>query len=422
MQLFDLELSLIATNGGTQPRASLDEGTIEEYALAMEQGEEFPSVQVFYDGETYWLADGFHRVAAAKKLGRLTIASVIHSGTRRDAVLFSVSANATHGLRRTNADKRRAVETLLNDEEWGNWSDREVARRCGVSNRFVTNLRNELSVNRSQIERTVTRNGTTYTQNTAKIGKSKPQSVEDETDEQALVLGLPASSYQVLPDVEHNHSSPYDVDDRPFTSTYFDPHGNPEDREDDHYTPEYIWRLALECFGVKEFDIDPCSNSHVSPNIPARNHFTKEDDGLSLPWKAKTLWMNPPYSETKLWVAKLLSEYRDGNINQAIALVKGDFSTRWFQPLLDFPICLVNHRIAFINPKNNGSGAKFASAVVYLGDNVKEFLNKFDSRCSISGIGIVTQSIRLPVNQTTLENDRNFASERGWTKGATCLQ
>jgi hypothetical protein len=224
--------------------------------------------QVFYDGKTYWLADGFHRVAAAKKLGCLTIASVIHSGTRRDAVLFSVSANATHGLRRTNADKRRAVETLLNDEEWGKWSNCQIAKRCGVSDFMVRQMRESIfeKIEDSQ-NRTVSRNGTTYTQNTAKIGKPKPQSVEDEADEQATELGLPTSSYQVLPEVERNHSSPYDVDDRPFASTYFDPHGNPGDREDDHYTPEYVWRLALDCFGVKEFDIDPCSNSHISPNI-----------------------------------------------------------------------------------------------------------------------------------------------------------
>ena len=43
-------------------------------------------------------------------------------------------------------------------------------RACGVSNRFVSNLRP--SVNGSQIERTVTRNGTTYQQNTTNIGAS----------------------------------------------------------------------------------------------------------------------------------------------------------------------------------------------------------------------------------------------------------
>ena len=38
-------------------------------------------------------------------------------GTQRDAILWSISANATHGLRRTNEDKRRAVTRLLQDPE-----------------------------------------------------------------------------------------------------------------------------------------------------------------------------------------------------------------------------------------------------------------------------------------------------------------
>ena len=35
-----------------------------------------------------------------------------------------------HGLRRSNADKRRAVLTLLNNEEWAKWSAREIAKAC----------------------------------------------------------------------------------------------------------------------------------------------------------------------------------------------------------------------------------------------------------------------------------------------------
>jgi hypothetical protein len=38
-------------------------------------------------------------------------------------VLHSAGANAMHGLRRTNADKRRTVMLLLQDEEWAAWSD-----------------------------------------------------------------------------------------------------------------------------------------------------------------------------------------------------------------------------------------------------------------------------------------------------------
>jgi hypothetical protein len=63
----------------------------------------------------------------------------------RDAVLHSVGANATHGLRRTNEDKRRAVETLLNDEKWYLWSDRQIARQCQVSHSLVSKIRQELT-------------------------------------------------------------------------------------------------------------------------------------------------------------------------------------------------------------------------------------------------------------------------------------
>jgi len=71
--------------------------------------------------------------------------------------LHSVGANAKHGLRRSNKDKRKAVTTLLLDEQWCQWSDRAIAKQCQVSNRFVSNIRKELSVNGSQMERNHTR-------------------------------------------------------------------------------------------------------------------------------------------------------------------------------------------------------------------------------------------------------------------------
>ena len=75
-------------------------------------------------------------------------------------VLHAVSANATHGLRRTNADKRRAVMALLYDDEWAQWSDREIARRCAVDGKTVARLRAELTAELPQM-RLVERGGTT---------------------------------------------------------------------------------------------------------------------------------------------------------------------------------------------------------------------------------------------------------------------
>ena len=50
---------------------------------------------------------------------QVLIAALVKAGTRRDAVLAAAGANAAHGLRRSAADKARAVDALLTDDEWG---------------------------------------------------------------------------------------------------------------------------------------------------------------------------------------------------------------------------------------------------------------------------------------------------------------
>ncbi len=172
-----LPITQLRRDGGTQPRAEMNLVIVAEYAENMRDGSAFPPVTVFFDGTIYWLADGFHRVAAAETNGDKTIAADVRQGTQRDAILFSVGVNATHGIRRTNADKRRAVERLLRDEEWVKWSDREIARQCKVTHPFVAKIRVELSGNDYQM-RTVSRSGTTYQQNTANIGKQPPPVVD----------------------------------------------------------------------------------------------------------------------------------------------------------------------------------------------------------------------------------------------------
>ena len=149
-QQTQIDLALIAVNGGTQMRAGLNEETVVEYAEAMIVAGDygpFPPVAVYYDGSVYWLADGFHRVEAARRVLALEgeavrIPAVVKVGDRRKAILEAAKANATHGLRRTNADKRRAVEVLLDDDEWGQWSDRKIAEMCRVSAPFVAKVRN----------------------------------------------------------------------------------------------------------------------------------------------------------------------------------------------------------------------------------------------------------------------------------------
>ena len=153
-------LNRILTDEAGQTRVQMRDAVIRDYMAAMTQqlaegGLRFPPVMLFTDGQDYWLGDGFHRVLAARKAGLSEITAEVHQGTQRDAVLFAISANAEHGLRRSSADKRRAVALLLGDAEWSQWSDREIARRCQVGNAFVSRMRRGASVSGTQIGRKV---------------------------------------------------------------------------------------------------------------------------------------------------------------------------------------------------------------------------------------------------------------------------
>ncbi|WP_156480920.1 hypothetical protein [Variovorax sp. PAMC 28711] len=141
-----MDLTRISIDGGTQTRAALNEAVVTEYADALRDGVKLPAVVVFFDGSAHWLADGFHRYFAHKAARKASINAEVREGSKRDAVLFSVGANSTHGLRRSNEDKRRSVKTMLDDKEWSTWSDRDIAKQCGVSQPFVSALRKPAEV------------------------------------------------------------------------------------------------------------------------------------------------------------------------------------------------------------------------------------------------------------------------------------
>jgi hypothetical protein len=129
---------------GAQMRVEMRVETVNDYAADMLDGATFPAVILFDDGAELWVADGYHRVAAARKIEREAILAEIRQGSARDAILYSVGSNAVHGLRRTQADKRRAVERLLRDPEWAAWSDRQIAKAARVDHKTVGTIRREL--------------------------------------------------------------------------------------------------------------------------------------------------------------------------------------------------------------------------------------------------------------------------------------
>lgn len=139
-----LDLSAIRVDPELQARESMSDDAISDYTDAYRAGTAMPPVIVYFDGTHRHLADGFHRMEAARQAGRASINADERSGSFRDAKLHAIGANATHGLRRTNADKRRAVLMMLTDAEWSKLSNREIARTVGVSHQLVNNIRKSL--------------------------------------------------------------------------------------------------------------------------------------------------------------------------------------------------------------------------------------------------------------------------------------
>jgi hypothetical protein len=171
-----LKLTQIRVDGGTQPRVALRNDVIEDYAERMQAGIAFDPIAVFFDGSQYWLSDGFHRLAACLRAGIDTIEADILQGSLADAQWHSYSVNKSHGLRRTNEDKERAVKLAVAHPRAVDQSNMQIAEHCGVDEKTVRKYRlsNNISAS-SEIPkmRTVTRGETTYQQRTRNIGQHK---------------------------------------------------------------------------------------------------------------------------------------------------------------------------------------------------------------------------------------------------------
>lgn len=144
MKAKKLLIDVLDLKADTQSRVALCKETIAEYAKAVLAGVELPPIDVFFDGSDYYIGDGWHRAFAWLDAKIANIPVIMHNGGQRDALLFAAGANKTHGLNRTNADKRRAVEIMLRDAEWAEWSNVRIAEHCGVGDMLVADVRRQV--------------------------------------------------------------------------------------------------------------------------------------------------------------------------------------------------------------------------------------------------------------------------------------
>ncbi len=141
-------VSIIDTTPAQKGRSHLREEAVEDYTT--EPGIKSTFVLVYSYRKCRMLADGWHRVEAAKRSGTDRVNAKVcrcqsEEEARERALLYSISgrANRTNGERRTKEDKAAAVRAawLMYPKS----TDREIARLCGVVHTTAGTHRDKLA-------------------------------------------------------------------------------------------------------------------------------------------------------------------------------------------------------------------------------------------------------------------------------------
>ena len=158
------------------------------------------------------------------------------------------------------------------------------------------------------------------------------------------------------------------------------------------YTPaEYVEAARAVMGGI---DLDPASCEAAQATVRADRFFSKEQDGLAQPWQGR-VWLNPPYSRDLigLFIAKVLTEFEAGGIEQAVILTNNDTETQWFHDLANTArlVCFTKGRVRFKSPLNTSDSPRQGHTFFYLGDRPDAFAARFKDFGQIAEIAAMRQ-------------------------------
>lgn len=127
-------------------------------------------------------------------------------------------------------------------------------------------------------------------------------------------------------------------------------------------------------------DLDPATNVTAQGKIvKAKKFYTIDDNGLEQPWAGR-VWLNPPFSNPKVWAEKLLNELDEGNVTAATMLINTDNSTQCWRMLameakwVAFP----PERISFWldEPSNERRGNEYCQTMFFFGEINEEAIEQ----------------------------------------------
>ena len=149
---------------------------------------------------------------------------------------------------------------------------------------------------------------------------------------------------------------------------------------DEYCTPEAYVVAARKVLGGR-IELDPASNAFAQNTVRADRFYTKHDSGLGVPWKARTLWLNPPFSRRLIteFASKVVAERNAKHFLAGVVLTNSDPSTAWWQGLgaLSDAMCSPDHRIAFELAGKRVPGNLYPQTFFYFGARVRAFFDCF---------------------------------------------
>jgi len=187
----------------------------------------------------------------------------------------------------------------------------------------------------------------TYTKQTDTKDKPDMQRQQQQNESKPLVCGAVANGLNTEPQL-----TLFETPQTNLTS-------------DDYYTPKWIFDL-LDI----EFDIDVASPPDGPMHTPCKKYFTQLDNGINQDWVG-SVFLNPPFSEPKLWVDKWI-RHQNGVLLAPMA------KSKWFNTLWNSNATLVAlpSNLRFADPKGGNGSIMLGCVIAALGDkNIKALSN-----------------------------------------------
>jgi hypothetical protein len=143
---------------------------------------------------------------------------------------------------------------------------------------------------------------------------------------------------------------------------------------DERYTPAWIFEALGETF-----DLDPASPPLGVSLVPTAAVWTKDDDGLTQPWRG-FVWCNPPFSKATPWADRFIA-HAEGIWLGPVA------NSDWHVRMTNASDAMVLMRdLAFIAPTHAGRRSSMPLSMHGFGARAVAALRRFVDRQPSAGV------------------------------------